>query len=259
MRWMRSVGTVALVLLALFLLVVSLYFLRAMQYVGSGVPSSNTISVSGEGEVFAVPDIATFSVTVLQRADTVEPAQTAATEKANAIIAYLRGEGIDEKDIKTVDYSVHPRYEYQNAVCREGFCPPGEQVLAGYEVSQTLTVKVRDTAEAGGILSGVGSLGASSVSGLSFTIDEEDDLKSEARGMAIDEAEDKARELARQLGVRLIRIVGFSEDGSQPYYAYGRGGVESFTALDAIKAPAPELPVGENKIISYVTITYEIR
>ena len=258
----RMAGATALGMLALFLLVLTVSALKEWRYIGTGVPATNTITVSGEGEVFAVPDTATFSVTVQEEAKEVKDAQKVATEKSNAIIAYLKGKGIEEKDIKTADYSVYPQYDYlQDTVCREGYCPPGRQTLRGFQVSQTLTVKVRDTEKAGDLLSGVGSLGASSVSGLSFELDKSDQnaKEAEARGLAIDDAREKAEALAKQLGVSLVRIVGFSENGNYPMYyakaemsmvADGRGGAP---------APAPEIPVGENKITSNVSVTYEIK
>lgn len=260
-HWPRMAAAAALAMLALFLVVSTVGALKGLRFVGSGVSATNTITVSGEGEVFAVPDMATFSVTVRERADEVADAQDTATEKVNEIIDYLEAQGVEEKDIKTADYSVYPQYEYEQAACREGYCPPGRQVLRGYEVSQTLSVKVRDTELAGALLSGVGSRGASEVSGLSFTTEDEDDLRAEARQLAIDEAREKASELAGQLGVRLVRIVGFSEDGSYPPmpYAYGRGGATMDMAVAQEAKLAPELPVGENKITSYVNVTYEIR
>ncbi|HEY4488299.1 MAG TPA: SIMPL domain-containing protein [Candidatus Paceibacterota bacterium] len=256
-KWMRSAGTIAIALLAILLVVLTLYVLKSYQYIGSGVSASNTISVSGHGEVSAVADIASFSVTVRERATTVVPAQDTASDKSNAIIAYLKKEGVEAKDIKTSDYNISPRYEYASTVCREGYCPPGEQQLVGYEVSMTVTVKVRDTTKAGALLSGVGSLGASEVSGLSFTIDDEEALQYEARGEAITEAREKAAELSGQLGVRLVRVVGFSESGNYPTpYAFGRASIaEDSVALKA----TPEIPTGENKIVSDVTITYEVR
>lgn len=254
----RGAGAAALVVLALFLFVATMYVFQSYRYIGSGVAASNTITISGEGEVFAVPDIATFSVSVQERADEVEPAQSAAAEKSNAIIAYLREQGIEERDIRTTGYDVYPRYEWREESCPIGVrCPGGTQVLLGYEVSQTITVKVRDTEQAGAILSGVGSRGASNVSGLSFTIDDEDALNAEARAQAIEDARDKANELARQLNVRIVRIVGFHEDGAyKAYPAYGRA-MEAGDMM--VQSSAPQLPMGENTIYSNVTVTYEIR
>jgi uncharacterized protein len=258
---MRIAGACALSLLAVFLLVASLYAFKSMRYVGSGVSASNTISVSGNGEVFAVPDTATFSVTVQERGKVVADAQKAATEKGNAIIAYIKKEGVEEKDVRTTDYNVNPEYEYSNGACTGGYCAPGKQTLVGFTVTQTLTVKVKDTEKAGKLLSGVGELGASSVSGLSFTIDNEEELQAEARDKAIAEAKMKADELARALGVSVVRVVGFSENEYQPYYAYNRASMEmdAMGGMAMKSAPSPEIPVGENKITSDVNITYEIR
>lgn len=257
--WFRVAGLAALSLLALFLLVMTISELKSMRYIGSGVSATNTITVSGEGEANAVPDTATFSVTVQETAKDVKTAQDAASKKSNAVVDYLKGEGIADKDIQTADYSVYPQYEYSSAVCSGGYCPPGKQTLTGYQVSQTITVKVRDTEKAGDLLSGVGAKGVSQVSGLSFTIDDEDALQQEARDEAIAKAKGKAEQLARSLGVHIVRVVGFSENGSYPMpYAYGRGGV-AMDAMETKAQSAPALPTGENKIISNVTITYEIR
>lgn len=256
--WARKALIGALSAGTLFLFIAALGELKGFRYIGAGVPSSNTITVSGEGEVFAVPDRAEFSVTVREEAKTVGEAQEVATKKNNDIIVYLRGAGVEEKDIKTTSYNVYPKYEWQEIKCVTYPCQSGKQELVGFEVSQTLSVKVKDTKVAGELLSGVGEKGASDVSGLSFTIEDEDTLKAEARAKAIGEAQKKAKVLAKDLNVRLVRVVGFYEDsgGYQPYYGLGRGG--DMVAMES-KASAPEVPVGENKIISNVNITYEIR
>lgn len=253
------IGAAALGMLVLFLLAQTLKSFKEYRYIGSGVTASNTVTVTGKGEVFSVPDRATFSVTVREEASDVATAQDKATKKMNDVIAYLKGAGVEEKDIKTVNYNVNPKYEWHNAVCREGYCPPGKQTLVGFEVWQTLEVKVKDPKKAGELLSGVGSKGASEVSGLSFTIEDEDKLRAEAREKAIAEAREKANELAKQLGVQVVRVVGFYEDagGYPPPIAYGRGGMDM--AAEAKAMVAPELPTGENKIVSNVNITYEIR
>jgi uncharacterized protein YggE len=94
------------------------------------------------------------------------------------------------------------------------------------------------------------------LNGPNFTIDNEDGLKVEARKIAIDDAKVKAQKLASDLGVRLGKITSFSESGNNPApIMYGKA-----MMLEAPSAPAPaEIPKGENKITSDVTITYELR
>ena len=246
-------------MLALFLLVLTISQIKQFHYIGSGVAATNTITVSGTGEIFAVPDRATFSVTVREEGKDVTTAQEKATKKNNDIIAYLKGAGVEEKDIKTTNYSINPKYEYTQADCRTGYCPPGKQTLAGFEVYQTLEVKVKDPKKAGELLSGVGSKGASEVSGLTFTIEDEDTLKSDARSKAIANAEAKADELADQLGVDIVRVVGYSEnEGGYPVYYAKAMSADSGRGSTAA-APAPEIATGQNKITSNVSVTYEIR
>lgn len=247
-------------LLIAFLSLQVLAGLMGLRYIGAGIAAGNTISVSGYGEAVAVPDIATFSFSVVSEKSTVAAAQADATAKANATTAYLKEAGIDEKDIQTSDYSVNPQYDYVQKACVNGYCPGGEQVLRGYQVRQTTTVKVRDTAKAGDLLGGVGEKGATEVSGLQFTFDDPNGIEDEARQEAIADAKAKANELAKQLGVSIVRVVSFNESGSgMPYpLAYGRGGANmAVQAMDS-KA-APEISTGQNKVTSTVSVTYEIR
>lgn len=248
-----------LIVLSAFLLVQTVNAIKEYRYIGGkGVPE-NVISVSGEGEVFAAPDIATFTFSVVEEGKNVKDAQAKVTQKMDAILASIKKLGIEDKDVKTVDFSAYPKYEYNQIACITTPCPPGKQVLVGYEINQTISVKVRKIDDAGKAIDATTSAGASNVGALSFTIDDQDALKREARQKAITDAKGKADALAKDLGVRLVRIVNFSENGNGGFYpvmykadmAMGRGG--------AVAESAPTLPTGENKIMSSVSITYEIQ
>lgn len=258
-------GVVFFLALTFFLAILTVKAVKEYQYIGYD-PSSenNTIVVSGEGEAFAVPDVATFSFTVRETGKTVAAAQKVATDKMNAALKVVKDGGVEEKDIRTIGYNVYPRYEYQRTsqVCPAGsYCPPeGRQVIVGYEVSQTIEVKVRDTAKAGEFLTTVGAAGISEVSGIEFTIDDEDKIQEDARAKAIADAAAKAERLAGTLGVRIGKIVGFTESGSYPpaYYRSSLKVANGMGGMDQAAEAAP-LPMGENKVVSQVQITYEIR
>src|SRR5690606_38170187 len=100
--------------------------------------------------------------------------------------------------------------------------------------------------------------GVTDIYGPNFTVDDETELKREARQKAIEDARAKARQLADDLDVRLVRVVSFSENGGGYYPMFARGAAMDMAVSSEAKA-APELPTGENTITSYVTITYEIR
>lgn len=226
------------------------------QYMGP-----TTINVRGEGEVFAKPDIGSFSFSVRAEGVDAAEAQTKSAEAINGILAYLTEAGVEDKDVKTTNYNLYPTYNYgEDRVCAWGqYCPPIDPVIDGYEVSQTVTVKVRDLDKSGDLISGVGGKGATDISGLSFTIDDESELKAEAREKAIVEAKEKAKELAKDLDVRIVRMVGFYEEENypMPYYG-GYGGAEMAMSKDSMGS-APGMPTGENTIKSTVNITYEIK
>ena len=139
------------------------------------------------------------------------------------------------------------------------WCPPGEQKQDGFEVYQTVTVKVRDTAKAGNLLTGVGSKGATDISGLGFTIDDEEQYKNEARELAIADAKAQAESLAEQLGVRLVEMTGYYEESPMnpmPYYGMGS---DMAMSAKAEMAQSADVPAGENTITSRVNLTYTIK
>jgi len=256
---LRKAVLAVVALLALFLGVQSMAGIAGLRYIGAGLQATNTIYISGHGEVLAVPDIATFTFSVVSEKSTVAEAQADATKRVNTIANYLDGAGIDKKDIQTSSYSIYPQYEYSQIVCIAYPCPPGKQVLKGYEVRQTTTIKVRDTAKAGELLAGVGDKGATEVSGLTFTFDDPDAAQAQARDKAIADAKQKAQELAKELGVRLVRVVSFNENNYGGPIYYAKGEALGMGGTDAMPVAAPEISTGQNKVTSDVSITYEIR
>ncbi len=256
----------AVILLAAFLGVKVLTSVKELSYIGKGVYPSNVISVTGTGEVLAVPDIASFSFSVTEEGKTVKDAQEKATKKMNSILDGVKALGVNEKDIQTTGYNSYPKYDYNYpASCTNGYCPPGKQVLTGYEVSQTITVKVRNTEKAGDVLTKVGDLGAQNISGLNFVVDNMETIRAQAREKAVADAKAKAKVLAKTLGVNLDTIVNFYENGDGGYpIMYAREAMDSKAGYGGTMAVAPQaasvdLPTGENKVVSNVTITYEVR
>ncbi len=261
-RLFNSVYAV-LILLAVFLGVKALNAFKEGSNIGRGDYPANVISVNGTGEVLAVPDVASFSFAVLEEGKTMKEAQDKATAKINAMINAVKGLGVEEKDIKTSGYNSYPKYDYrQTQVCSIGYCAPGKQVLVGYEVNQTITVKVRKTDTAGDVLTKVGDLGAANISGLDFIVDDMEKVRAEAREKAVADAKAKAKVLAKTLGVRLETIINFYENGDGGYpIMYRESAMDSKVMMSgnvAMPSVSPQLPTGENKIVSNVTITYEV-
>ncbi len=256
----RNATRVALWLLVALLAASLVYVLSSVRFIGAGLQPGNTITISGYGESFSTPDIATFTYSVVSEKKVAADAQTDATTKTNAVLSYLKSAGVDEKDIQTSGYSTNPVYDYVQASCINGSCPSSRQVLRGYEVRQTTTVKVRDTGKAGEILAGVSDKGATEVSGLQLTFDNPLQGQNEARNKAIADAKQKAEDLADELGVSIVRVVSFNESGGgyPTPYAYGRGGVTNM-AMDSKVEIAPQISVGQNQVSSSVSVTYEIR
>lgn len=254
-RPVRYAAAAALGMLALFLLVKTG---DEIQRFGHGDnPPVNTITVTGTGKSAVAPNIARISFTVQESAPAVADAQAAATKRTDAALSAVKSLGIADKDVQTTGYTVTP--QYKGSACSPGqVCtlPTGNTII-GYQVSQSVTLTVRDTAKAGDVLQKLGQLGVQNVSGPDFATDDDTAVMAEARGKAIENAQQKAETLADQLDVSLGSITNFSENGGN-YPIYDTMSAKSLGAAAPQEAPAPSLPAGQDQHTVTVQITYEI-
>lgn len=225
--------------------------LKKFDTIGVADRNERTIVVDGQGKVTVTPDIAMVNLGTISEGKTVDEAQQKNTEVMNKLTAKLKTLGIDGKDIQTVNYNIYPKYDYTD----------GAQKLIGYQVSQDLTVKIREVSKANQVIAGAGEVGANNVGGLQFTIDDRDAYKAEARALALNKVGEKAKVLARSLGVDLVRVVTYNEyeggSGADTLYAMG-GLAMNQKGMEGAGAP-PDIQTGSSEVIMNVNVVFEIR
>jgi uncharacterized protein YggE len=208
-------------------------------------PELRTFSVSGEGKEIVVPNIAEIRIGVISEGSDLTMLQKENSEKLNRIINFLKEKGIDEKDIKTENYSVNPKYDYSK--------PPYR--IVGYTISQNLKVKFRDLSKIGEILSQAVNYGANNVYGPNFTVDDKEVYLEKAREKAIKNAKEKAEKIAKAAGFRLGKIVGIQESGPSEFYPVMLKAMSEVSP----EIPQPQIQPGSQEIKVQVNITFEIR
>lgn len=218
--------------------------------------SFRSFGVSGEGKAVVVPDVARFTFGVISEGSGKDIAtlQTDNTVKMNKIIAVIKKAGVAAKDIKTENYNLNPRYDYCNNPT--GVCPPAQ--IAGYSINQTVSVKVRDFAKVGSLLSAVVTVGATNISQVEFMVDDLEQVKDEARAEAITKARAQAQTIAKAGGFSVGKLLSLEENSGPIPYAYdklGRGGM--MTAAMEL-APAPTIEPGQSEVVVQVMLRYEI-
>ncbi len=246
------VGTLAI--LSLFLLAQTVNI--AQTFGRPGVPATDTITVTAQGEATLAPDVARVSFSVENTAETVSDAQTATTKQTNAAIDFVKKQGVADKDVKTLSYNISPQYSYSD--CPSGvYCPTRSPKVTGYTVSETVQVTVRDLTKVGDFLVGLGKLEVQNLNGPAFALDDSSVGYDAARADAITKAKAQAGLLAKQLGVRLGKIVNFSESSGGYSYPIMYGLDASMS--EKLSGPTPDIQPGENTYNASVSITYSIR
>jgi len=245
----QKVVFIIFVILALFLVFAGFkQFVDAVNNFRNGGANNipQTASFSGEGKVKTTPDTAKAEIGLVTEGKSTVTVQNENSSKMNAVIKFLKEQGISEADIKTNTYNLSPKYEYNK----------GKSTLVGYILNQTLTVAVRDLNKIGKILDGAVSNGANQINSISMFVDKPEELKNKAREEAVKQAKEQALAASKIAGFNLGRIVGFNENtmGQPPIYYEtmnkSRGGG---------MAPAPQIEPGTQEITISVTLTYLIK
>lgn len=223
-----------------------------VSYYAQNIALGRTFSASGNGEVVAIPDIAQLTASVVtQGGKDITSIQNQNSTKANAIISFLKSQGVSSKDIKTQAYNLEPRYTYYNCSSGSTSCPP--PVISGYTITQSIQVKISDFTKISGIVSGVVQNGANSISQLSFAVNDPSKYEDQARSEAITKAEARAQAIAGESGFKLGKLVSVDvvvNNQPAPVPVYGMG------VLNA--AAAPNIEPGSQKVSVTATLKYEI-
>ncbi len=215
-------------------------------------PKENAFRVSAVGEVYAKPDTVEINLGVEKEAKTVAKAQKEINEINSRLIDSLKELGVEKKDIKTTQYRINPRYEYERQ--------SGKRNLVGYSATVSILVKTKDFEKLNQIIDSATAVGVNRLNGLSFVIEDKDAVVAEARDEAINKAKDKAKAIAKSSGMSLGRIinVSVSDNGYYPVpRAYEMDMMKGSGAEEM--AEVTQVEAGETKISVRVTLSYEIK
>ena len=208
------------------------------------------IWVTGRGEVQAIPDVAILRLGVQAQALSVAAAQQQANEAMDKVMMALSDNNVAEKDIQTTGFNIWQQSRWDPDTQQE--------ILTGYEVSNTLEVKVRVVDAVGTVLDAVVMGGGDyiRINGIQFEVDDPSAYLEEAREKAMGDAKAKAIQLADLADASLGKPLFITEGYQTPSVSVSRG-YQTVGAMDEA-AGAPSISPGETTIVATVQIAYDI-
>lgn len=245
-RLMQTVSVLGLGVLAFFV-VLALSTQNAQVHAAPAqdeTAPTRVIAVSGTGRVSGAPNQATISIGVQITAPTLAEATQQAATNMTKVLDAIKAQGVDPKDIQTSMYNVNPITNY-----KEGQPPQ----ITGYQVMNVVNVTVKNLDNLGKILDAGMSAGANYLGGVTFSIADTKTMETEARTLAVKDAQQTAQTLAQAAGVKLGRVLSITEGTS-----YNPPPVPYRTAMaaDAV-APGP-VQAGSLEISATVEMRFEI-
>ena len=218
-------------------------------YEGLGKNTPREIVVSASGNAFIIPDIALMQLGVTTEGFDIGKITAENTDKMNKVISGVKTAGVDEKDIKTTNYSLSPKYDYSR----------GAQIFKGYTLTQQITVKIRNFGKIGDILGKATQSGANLIGNFQFTIEDENSAKQLARTDAIQKAKAQAESIAQQTGLKLVKVVNIYENGYSPVLnSYSSAKAVDSSGMGGGVAVA-EIQPGQQEISVSINLVYQVK
>jgi uncharacterized protein YggE len=210
--------------------------------------------VNGEGKINVVPDVAVLMLGIESQETSVADAQAKASDGMDKVIAALKAQGIEDKDIQTQYFNISEVRRWEE--------PKMSEVVSGYRVTNTVTVKVRKVDTAGEVIDAVVAAGGdlTRINSINFTVDEPADYYVQARDLAITHAKTKAKQMADKAGFKLGKITYVNESSGNYNFTY-RNYYSMEDAAMGIPAPTIVTPVsvGSLELTANVQVAYEIK
>jgi len=219
----------------------------------NSIQPETTLTINAEAKINVAPDIAYITAGVTEERATASDAMAAQAAAMNGVFSALEKAGIAPKDMQTSGLSLYPRYDYLEVKQRDGSVR-GEQKLAGYVASNNITARVRKLDTLGATIDSLVKAGGNTFSGVTFALDNDKELKNQARTQAMKEALAKAELYANAAGLKVARIVTISEG-----YEYAPQPVMMARAEMAMDAGAPTpVAAGEVGVTASVSVLFEL-
>ena len=193
------------------------------------------------------PDVAQISAGVLTSAPTASAAMRQNAAKMDAVVRELRRMGIAARDIQTRNFNVSPQYRYDR--------PNERQILTGYQVSNSVSVRLRDLDKVGDTLDALVKAGANTISGPRFTLEDDAAVKAEARSAAFARGLEMARDYARLAGYGDVRLLEITESVQS---SRSRGDTVVLTAARVESDVATPIAAGEVGTSVSIHVKYEM-
>lgn len=241
------------VFLAVFIISLIFVGIPALDNFSKSLSAARTITLSAEGKVIVVPDTAVISFSVISEGNNPESLVEDNNQKISSVIQFVKSKGIDSKDIKTINYNLYPKYENDEKTNRS--------FISGYNLTQTINLKIRDLKKVAEIIGGLTPLGINKIEGPIFIVDDPEKFLREARADAFSKIKNKAEEISLETGVKFGQIINIYEYPSSPigpvFYKNMEsqlGGIGGFS-----RPPLPTIEPGSEELKVQLNIVYALK
>lgn len=200
--------------------------------------ADKTVTVTGEAVVSVAPDAAMIRIGVNSQGKTAREASDANAQKMTAVLASIKASGIADKDVQTSRLTLQPLYDPNKS---------GPARLLGFQVTNQVSVKIREIDTLPNVLDKSIGAGANEMSGIEFVVSDQSKLLDQARDDAVADARRKAELYAKAAGAKLGAVVAIAEEGAAPP-----------RPIAALRASGVPVAPGERELRAAVTISYEL-
>lgn len=197
------------------------------------------VTVTGEATVAVAPDTAVIRIGATSQGKTAREASETNAKQMTSVLAAIKDAGIADRDVQTSRLTLQPQYDPNKS---------GTARLLGFQVTNQLTIRIRDIDKLPAILDRAIGAGANEMSGIEFIVSEQSKLLDQARDDAIADAHRKASLYAKAAGGKIGPVISINEEGTAP----------PPRLMQAMRAGAVPVAPGEQTLKAVVTVSYSL-
>lgn len=235
-----AIANILGILLVIFVALLSVHQFKLLN------DNHQLLSVSATAKTEAIQDTATITVGVVSDGLTAQAAQEQNNSNMNQVLSFIKQVGIDPKDIKTSQFYISPKYNYNNQ----------KQTIVGYQANQTITVKVKNVNKSSQqlqkIVDGAVMHGANQIQGINFSFENDEELMQQARKQAIDKAIANAKQIAQDAGLKLGKVVNVTTTAND------NPGPMLGANMMLAKSSSTQIELGTQEVFATVTVLFKI-
>lgn len=206
----------------------ALCFLTQPTFAATHLPDHRHVSVTGQAEMTAIPDIAEITLALHSKQATSLAAKQDVDRRVNTLLNGLADFNINQKNVSASNLTTQVNYDYRSNQNKK---------VIGYTARRTIKVTLKQLNKLNDFMDFALKVKVNEIQHIEMKSSKQAQLQDEVNALAVENAKQKGRSLANAFGAALGHIYSINASNNHHFYRYGAN--QDTELMQASKVAAP--------------------